>query len=191
MTPDSIDEELLNETKPTYAGFGQRLGAALLDGLIVSTPLSLMIMYGLLSQSFTLIGVAILVMAAYKVLMEGLFGATLGKMIVGIQVVGEGLGPVSLEQSVRKNMIYLIQHGLSWWSFGFIAKEVHKGDAAEDLFTVVEKLQTITDNPYDMASQFISFLIMVSCMSVLVDREKRQTIHDRLANTVCILKEKE
>lgn len=188
MSQYSLDNDLLDANVPTYATFGVRLGASLLDGLIVSTPLSLLIMYGLFNGSLLFIGIAILLMVFYKVLMEGLFGATLGKMIVGIRVVNGDMSQVSLEQSVRKNMIYVIQNGLSWWSFGYIQDHLDLSDEGNDILDLMTGLQTITDNPYDMASQFISFLILVSCMAMLFDQKKRQTLHDRLADTYCIVK---
>lgn len=50
----------------------------------------------------------LLVMIAYFVLLEGLFGATLGKMIVGIRVVGSEGEPIGMAKSIVRNALRLV-----------------------------------------------------------------------------------
>jgi uncharacterized RDD family membrane protein YckC len=72
-----------------YAGFWIRGAALLLDGIIIFVPAFLLqlglITIGLTSASY-LVGFATLVLAIY---MEGMHGATPGKMILGLRVVNE------------------------------------------------------------------------------------------------------
>lgn len=87
-------------TAPTLATLWQRLGARLLDGLIVGTPLIVVLFstlqdvdpqFGLSASQEDRITRAVLITSAigavYEIVLVALRGQTLGKMIVGIRVV--------------------------------------------------------------------------------------------------------
>jgi uncharacterized RDD family membrane protein YckC len=71
----------------SYAGFWKRVGASLLDGIIVGIPLSIILYLTLGTDSATSNLISFVVQLLYKTLMESSDKqATLGKMIVGIKV---------------------------------------------------------------------------------------------------------
>jgi uncharacterized RDD family membrane protein YckC len=89
----------------TYSGFWRRVGAALLDGLILSVPTGIIgavagagqfntgVTYGYapgVSAALNLLNTVIGV--AYYAILEGTRGQTLGKMVVGIKVVDADTG---------------------------------------------------------------------------------------------------
>jgi uncharacterized RDD family membrane protein YckC len=70
-----------------YAGFWKRVGASLLDGIIVGIPLSIILYLTLGLDSVTSNVISFVVQLLYTTLMESSDKqATLGKMIVGIKV---------------------------------------------------------------------------------------------------------
>jgi len=83
----------------TYAGFWIRVGAKLLDGLIIGFPFIIALGYILyrraadsqatefLGVQFALQGAMILVSWSYNIFFLGKYGATLGKMACGLRVV--------------------------------------------------------------------------------------------------------
>jgi uncharacterized RDD family membrane protein YckC len=74
-----------------YAGFGRRLGAAIVDSLIVGVASGLL---GLLApDSGAVQALVVLGSVLYYVLFTGLKGQTPGKMALGIRVVGPDGGP--------------------------------------------------------------------------------------------------
>jgi len=74
-----------------YAGFGRRLGAVLVDGLIVGAAGGLL---GLLApDSGGVQALVVLGSVLYYVLFIGVRGQTPGKMALGIKVVGPDGGP--------------------------------------------------------------------------------------------------
>ncbi|MEW5935112.1 MAG: RDD family protein [Bacillota bacterium] len=74
-----------------YAGFGRRLGAAVLDGLIVGVAVNLLTL--LAPDSDVALVLVNLGSVMYYVLFTGLRGQTPGKMALGIRVVGPDGGP--------------------------------------------------------------------------------------------------
>ncbi|MFD6463701.1 RDD family protein, partial [Streptomyces roseolus] len=102
----------------TYSGFGTpadlgvRVGARVIDTLIVLIPVN--IIMGLIYGSGTgfFIGVSVLgalALTAYFVLMETQQGTTLGKKLLGLRVLGPGGAPkVTAEQSIKRNLYALL-----------------------------------------------------------------------------------
>jgi uncharacterized RDD family membrane protein YckC len=102
-----LDEALFQTKEKTvkYAGFWPRLGALIIDGIILA-PIS----YGLTYLNVTLWkGSLIMVLAtligmAYKPVMEHLYGATLGKMSLNLKVTNLDFEKSSLSQILLRNI---------------------------------------------------------------------------------------
>ena len=80
-----------NQPQVSYAGFWKRVGASLLDFIIIGIPLAIILVILFpgddLSTSLQSSAVSFIVQLLYKALMESSAKqGTLGKMIVGIQV---------------------------------------------------------------------------------------------------------
>lgn len=83
---DDLDGE---ERNYRFAGFWIRVGATIVDILVMLPFVGLSFYILLVLKSLPLMIVITVIMAAYKPLMEYQYGATLGKMAVGIKVVNE------------------------------------------------------------------------------------------------------
>ena len=105
-----------------YANFGHRLLASLVDFLVMAVPIAGTFYYGFMEKNLMLMLVCVIISALYKPLMEGMYSATVGKMVVGIKMVDSDQEDLDLNQSFTKNGIYLISSAISvlsaYWMFG-------------------------------------------------------------------------
>lgn len=166
-----------------YASFGNRLLAGLVDFLVMIIPMGASIYFAFIDKNLMLMLVFTLVGALYKPLMEGTYSATLGKMAVGIKMVDSDHNNLDLIQSFTKNGLYIISSVIgvlsAFWMFG------QESFLEADGF--MESSLAIQENPYQTLSSIWSFVIIISCM-MLLGSDKKQTLHDRIANTFCIKK---
>ena len=116
---------------PRYAGFWIRFVAAFIDGLILSVaffPINLV--FSALSDRFYVWGswdwregvsAGLLILFnlirvgagwAYYTVMTGRYGATLGKMLLKLKVVGEDMGPVSYGTAALREIVGKFVSGL-------------------------------------------------------------------------------
>lgn len=114
---------------PAGAGLGPRVGARLLDVLIVGIPLSIVLALVGLGAGAAMdpgnVGPQWLSSLLYSLLWFGYFvwlessrGATLGKQLLNIQVLGPQGGPPSTEQAMKRNAWMLL--GLIPWIGGLL-----------------------------------------------------------------------
>lgn len=109
---------------PRYAGFWIRFVAAFIDGLILGVAfLPINLIFSALNERFYFwgswdwkegasVGLLILfnllrlaVSWAYYVIMTGRYGATLGKMLLKLKVVGEDMGPVTYGTAALREIV--------------------------------------------------------------------------------------
>jgi uncharacterized RDD family membrane protein YckC len=95
------------------AGLGARIGARILDVLIVGIPagIILSIIFRLNTTGWIVSAVVSLLWFGYFVLMESNRGATIGKGLLNLRVVGADGQPPSIEQAAKRNV---------WMLFGLI-----------------------------------------------------------------------
>ncbi|UTW62491.1 RDD family protein [bacterium SCSIO 12741] len=110
--PSALDDELLDVKhrlrEPAYAGFWTRVGASIVDTIVLLPAIGLM-MYSLLSlQSNAIVILVLLILMIYKPFMEFRYGATLGKMAVGIKVVDENQNPITLKHALLRDLPWLL-----------------------------------------------------------------------------------
>jgi uncharacterized RDD family membrane protein YckC len=118
MNDKSPEETIFPEADIIYSKFWDRLGACLLDGCIVifiTIPVSYFNITTWKIPSLYL--VVSLVSIFYKPFLECRFGATLGKMIVGLEVVGHDFGKIDVSSEIKRVSFYLfpavLQHIIS------------------------------------------------------------------------------
>ena len=121
-----IDPALACKSEVKYAGFGLRFLALILDLLVICIffyLLNIVFSFSEIEQSilpmemtgkdWLILGSFVLPVIAYLVLMVGKFGATLGKMALGLKVVREDLKEVSygtavIREFLVKTLLYFI-----------------------------------------------------------------------------------
>lgn len=154
-----------------YGGFWLRLGAMLIDGIIlfaVNFPLLFLLAFliGMKSAEFVTTCTGI----AYYILMHGRFGATVGKMAAGIRVVKTDGQPIDYTISAMRYSPFL-------------------------LFSIVGLLFFPETNAASMAGATIATIwIALLCLYflaaaiVLLINPQKRTIHDFIAGTVVLRK---
>lgn len=177
------NNHLTNKLNIEYANFGHRLLAVIVDFFVMIIPVAGTFYYGFMEKNLVFMLICNVVMMLYKPVMEGIYGATLGKMAVGIKMVDSDFDQIDLTQSFTKNGIYLISSVVNilsaFWMFG--------QDAFMEAEGFVESTQAGQGSPYQLVSTLISVLILISCLMMLAS-DKQQTLHDRVAGTFCIRK---
>jgi uncharacterized RDD family membrane protein YckC len=106
---------------------GRRILAIIVDSLLIGTPVGLLSMlFGAngadnANVSAPLVGLSTLIFFLYFILLEGYLGQTVGKMLLGIQVVREDTGEIpGLGAATIRTLLRLID-GLFGYLVGFIA----------------------------------------------------------------------
>ena len=166
-----------------YASFWTRVGASLLDTLIL-LPVAVLNIYNILDFKqlplYVLLGFVALI---YKVFMEFKYGATLGKMIVKIQVINEEEEPISFEQAIVRNIFYLLVSVISFIAglYLFLQHDFSR------ITTFLEYSFALDAGPQKLVSQVANLLFFVSCLFVAF-RDNRQALHDSMAGTYVVMK---
>lgn len=167
------------------AGFGARLGAALLDSLFLSPLAALMLYNSYEIRSYEIFVVLICITSLYKPLMEYKFGGTLGKMVVKIKIVNKDYAPITLNQAFIRwihyfpNFIFTLVGTYSLFNL--------MGDTQFE--TITELLQWQQDNTHpNVLETYAPSLIVFFAAFVLIDKKAKRGLHDILANTYVIHK---
>ena len=171
------------ENEIEYAGFWIRVGATLVDFLtyLPFIGLNMYNLYVLKSLPLQLIITTILFI--YKPLMEYKYGATLGKMAVGIKVVNKDFNQITLEQSIFRFLPWIISQLISLYVTVMLFQHPDFADA-----TGMFEVGYIQG---EIVSPWINFLgsafLLISCI-VVGFTTKKLGIHDMIAETYCIYK---
>jgi uncharacterized RDD family membrane protein YckC len=116
------DDPIFPEADIRYSTFWDRFGASLLDGFIMLAATMPLTYFNITTWKIPSLYILIsLFTVLYKPLLEYQYGATWGKMILGIQVVGQNFGKITLQEELRRVSFYLVpsllQHVLTLVSY--------------------------------------------------------------------------
>lgn len=185
MEENILDNDLNNEpdwSQVRLAGFGSRAAAAIIDSFIMAPAVMISFWNIVNLKSLALDIFVSCIWVVYKIYMEWKYGATLGKMAIGIKVVNEDLESISLEQSMIRFSFYFIN-----FMGGIIGSYLifSHPDFAE--ITSFEEIANINQGTMDLVSRLSAIPLLVSIIAVLIE-QKKQALHDKLAKTYCIFK---
>ncbi len=173
------------EEETNYAGFWIRFAAALLDYLIF-IPIIVLTYYNLIKlKSLPLHVILILVTSAYKPILEAIYGATLGKMIVKIKVLTPDLKKITPTQAFIRFLPWLVGTLISLFSAAILFAN---GSFLED--TTLASLQVGNEVMSPWISSLGSVVLLIVGLSIAFNI-KKQGFHDLMAKTVCVKVSKE
>lgn len=185
MEENILDDEL--EKGPDWnqvrlAGFGSRAAAAIIDSFIMAPAMMISFWNIANLKSFAFEIFLSCIWVVYKIYMEWKFGATLGKMAIGIKVVNEHLESISLEQSMIRFSFYFINFlgGIVGSYFIFSHPEFTE-------ITNLDEMVAMSNGTVDLVTRLSAVPLLVSIIAVLME-PKKQALHDKLAQTYCIFK---
>ena len=172
-----------------YSGFWQRVGAYLIDFLIISPLLALDYIWGgetRMYQVYALVPAQMLSLFLY-IYMVVKFGGTPGKLLLGMRIVKLTGSPVTVrEAALRYAVLWLftivtaammINAALGmtdqeYTSLGYMARAVALSARAPGMLIVTSLMQ----------------LWMVGCLIAIIANRKRRTLNDFIAGTVVVRK---
>ncbi|PRP65974.1 RDD family protein [Nonlabens agnitus] len=180
-----IKAEEQQETSLVFKGFGPRLGAYLLDVLFLIVPAAMVDFYNLAyPRSFWLYLLICIITMAYKPILEGLYGATWGKMILYIKVVDYDGGKINAAQAILRSVFTISKNLILLPVYYFIFNDSY-----------LLSMESYFDFSTEMVARYpminiisgISVLItFVELIALLMDQPYWRAIHDRIAKTYVV-----
>lgn len=182
ISPD--ENSIFPEVDIIYSTFWDRFGAFLLDGFIVAVvtlPLTYFnVTIWKIPWLFVLMGVFTV---GYKPFLEYRYGATWGKMMVGLQVIGHDFGKITLKEELRRVSFYLVPAILEH----LFTLVVYYSAAFRSINSYNDfNRYLISANPAVLWIDVIVFaLILADTITFFVTRPNR-SLHDMYAGTYVI-----
>jgi uncharacterized RDD family membrane protein YckC len=169
-----------------YAGFWSRLGANLLDGLIL-IPYSFLLLYiyslNIYAYLFLLIP-SLLISFWYNVYLPKRYGGTPGKLIVGLKIVKINSSSIGWKESFLRfsvNIVLIIINTVLMMTAVFMAdQEVYSSLNWLQKSTYLSSLTNVT------LSTTLTNIWVWSEVIVLLFNKRKRAIHDFIAGTVVI-----
>lgn len=188
MASNILPKDFPQFEESIYAGFGIRIGALLLDILILA-PIFIGLSYieGMSHQMhFIVMPLTVALALTVNVLLVKLYGATPGKYIAGIKIVKLDGTNVGWNEAVLRYFVdfCLMAFGLYITHMAIMSMS----DAAYQELTFMTRGMTLqATNPLMFQIQgWFSLIWMLSEYIVLLTNKRRQAFHDFIANTLVI-----
>jgi uncharacterized RDD family membrane protein YckC len=183
----TLDESIIERENVAiiYGGFWPRLGALLLDGIILAPITFGLTFYNLFSlKSGALMMAVALIGIAYKPFMEYAYGATLGKMALRLKVVNQQLERPDLQTVLLRNIFHILPTLLT----AVMSLGMYSNPDFEDVTGFMEYITFAQAyGSSQTISSLSSLIILIEAIMLAVDDRKR-TLHDRIAGTFVIEK---
>ena len=127
MTSNTLDAGFV-ESGHRFAGFGVRLGAYIIDILALIPLIGAGMYFTSVSPNPTAyLGLSVL-LTLYKPVMEGMYGATLGKMAVKLKIIQEDGSQIDMQQAFIRWIPFIIGGAFGIWSnYTMIGAAVDEG----------------------------------------------------------------
>ncbi len=159
-----------------YASFLMRVFATIIDA-VVYAPLVVLTYYNSthwnIQELSIFISIATLI---YKPVMEANFGATVGKMVLGIKVVKLDYEKISINEAIIRNFPWLFNSTLS------IISSIAILISGSQSFVFSEGAVVI-----NTISGIVSLFGLAAVIAVIFNR-KKQGLHDMIAKTYVVMK---
>lgn len=184
------EQNLLNdfeEPKYQFVGFWPRFAAILIDGIILAALAFIinLILDSSVSPSFALI--TGIIPFLYNPILEYKYGATVGKMALGIKIVNYDLQKLTFNNVIFRNIIYFAIQLISL--SGDVYRTFNKEEQVNPFanFTNFEDLYTTS---FIIASIYflLVFVIYIIELVFLLTDEKHRSLHDRIGKTYVVRK---
>ena len=180
-----LDDNFAEKTNPLenvrFASFGDRLGAALIDFLIL-LPLTIVGFYNSMNiKSLPLMVIVSVLAFLYKPYLEWKKSATYGKMAVGIKVVNHDGENIDQGQAIARYFPWIISFVISFSTniMLFLSPEFQEVNDFMQLGVIMQ------DSPLNTINSIYGVIFLILVGSMIAD-SKKQGFHDKYAKTYCI-----
>ena len=180
------EKSIIPEADIVFARFWTRFAAYLLDSIIISIVILPVTYMNVTSWKLATFFIPTSVIElAYKPFMEYRYGATLGKMAVGIKVLGHFFGKVTLAEELKRVSFYLIPGILQ----SIFTLRIYFNDAFNRITNFNEYNQLVVAlNPATVWVVVIVLILLIADILVLLSNEENRALHDIYAGTYVIEK---
>jgi uncharacterized RDD family membrane protein YckC len=172
-----IEVETKKELK--YSTFWPRVLASIIDGLLFILVIyieSLLLGFEYSADDKFLQSVNAVQFSIYAIIMHGIYGQTVGKMLVGVKVLNhENEQPIKMFQSLRRESVTLII-SVAWVVLSIVASVVLSQNGA-DINSLVTALIIFAT---------LSFIWSISEFVTMLFNSKRRAVHDFIGKTVVV-----
>lgn len=167
-----------------YVGFWPRFGALLLDGILLTVFNLLFHWIFPEKDNIALILALGCIPFLYHLILEYRYGATLGKMALGIRIVNYELMQPGLQHIFMRNLIYMAIQAAGiaveiQTMYGAEETELNNFNNPMDIFSTPAIIMTLIL----AASIFVIYIIE---LIFLLTDEKYRSLHDRLGRTYVV-----
>ena len=182
-----LDDNLTNSEvtleNVTFAGFWIRVGASLVDALIMLPIIGFSVYNSLIIKSLPLMLLLSVIAFLYKPYLEWKKSATFGKLAVGIRVVDYSMNNISLDQAIKRYFPWIGSFLISMTMnlILFTSEEFKNVDEFMELGLLLK------ESPIDSISSIYNLVFIIVLGAVIFDKRK-QGFHDQYAETYCITK---
>ena len=192
MAYDTLDGDIPTvELAPRFASFGNRFGAALLDALCTLPIAGGIFYYMMIAPNWqSYVGVTLLA-ALYKPVMEGAFGATLGKMILKLKVVQKGGEQITWSQALTRYIPWVLSTAISLWAMNetiLFLEEREVSGFMEYSVAMAEYQEEFGFSLKSIISSIAGWIPLISAL-FLLGNDRKQAAHDMLAETYVVHKD--
>jgi uncharacterized RDD family membrane protein YckC len=183
------DEPMFPEAEIVFAKFWIRFGAMLIDGLITVVIILPVTYFNVIQWKIPWVYILTsLLTIIYKPFMEYQFGATLGKMAMGIKVVGHQFQKVTLKEELRRVSFYLVPNIIQQ----ILALNVYFSKQLNDIRHYKDYNNLIvSSNPALYILNIIVFVLFVADCITFFSNVQNRSLHDLYAGTYVIDKPSE
>jgi uncharacterized RDD family membrane protein YckC len=177
-------EPLATAQSQPPAGFWIRVVAALIDFIIVLSPLQVAVFIALVYvKSLPLFLLVSIPGFVYKPLMESRYGATLGKMACGLRVIDQHGRRLSIVAAYVRFLPWLVRAPVSLitivWVFSAPQFQAVSG--------FLELGRLMQQSPVHQLSTILGYVGLIDCVTAAFTNRKR-AIHDMIAGSYCVWK---
>lgn len=172
-----------------YAMFPERLAAILLDLLVVAAVSWLCALLNNDSRVFT-IGSVLFLLAFelfYEIYLVGRYGATPGKLIVGLKITQMDFSPITYRQAILRFLPYLVFRlfiaAQSLWALLLVSNAEY---AAATFTDWPNKESELTPFWFEWIGIACSVWLVID-FAVFLGSRKRRALHDYIAGTVVLV----
>jgi uncharacterized RDD family membrane protein YckC len=169
---------------PQPAKLQRRFIAWLLDRAVL-LPLTIGLLYSIIDMKSLPFAIMMMIgEAVYKPIMEALYGHTLGKKLMKIQVVTQkGFGPISWNQSLLR----FVPWAAVFYATVFVIIRHFQAEGFMEIDSWPAYIEFGREHPLgeNILIAMVNYLPLFSVMWVMSDPTRR-ALHDRLAGTIVV-----
>lgn len=180
-----LDQPFIEKDKSrvVYSGFWKRFAAVIIDGVILA-PITIGINYFNVSswKSSLILTVVTLITMCYKPIMEILYGATWGKMAVGIKVTNLDFEKADVKEILLRNSFQLVPQLITL----IITIGLYNSDGFESVSGFGEYSAFSQGSAMLQVINVGSGLLTIIDAIILAADPQKRSLHDKVGGTLVV-----